>query len=85
MSDRFRGQAIAQSMLPIIDEGVRSGRLSDTQYLIKNKLDDFIVSLLGGFSNFPDNRNKIEAWSKYHPRVAVYPAKEGWDEKDPAF
>jgi hypothetical protein len=70
MSDRLNA-AKEQSMLPLS---------FDPQFLIKNKLDQFIV-LLGGFSDFPDSRNSLELWSKDHSRMAVYPAAEGWDEK----
>jgi hypothetical protein len=79
MSDRLNAAKI-QSTLPLIDESMKEA-LSDTRSLIKRKLDEFIV-LLGGFSDFPDSRNAFERWSKHHPRVALYPLQDNWNEKE---
>jgi hypothetical protein len=79
IADRLN--AAKQQLSPAAEnENIINRQLSETQQLIKNKFDEYIV-LLGGFPDFPDSRNTFEMISKYHPKVALYPIQEGWNEK----
>src|SRR5690606_32469991 len=79
MADRLK--AAKQQLFAAVDnQHIINRQCSETQQWIKNKFDECIV-LLGGFHAFPDNRSTLEMISKYHPKVALYPIQEGWNER----